>query len=317
MPRRTSTSARTPTSTSSSSSRACPSTGASRAPRWRRASTCSSRSPWRPRCADGRGRARPPPRRRPGMLVCAPHILLSPDLPRDARARAGRRDRRAADRARALRLGRPATGAAGSTSPAAARCSTSASTTSPACAGSSARRSRVTAMTGVAIPERIVDGERDARAGRGQRARADRLRRRALRGRHHRLHDAALPLARRSSSTGRTACCRCSATTGRRRATSCGATTRVRGSSTRRPTRTWPWTDGLRHLVECIETGTQPVTRPEHAYHALEIMLAAQAAGADGRAREIRSATSPRRSWTASPRDGSPTSASTTRGAPL
>ena len=52
---------------------------------------------------------------------------------------------------------------------------------------------------------------------------------------------------------------------------------------------TWPWTDGLRHLVECIETGTEPVTQPEHAYHALEIMLAAQAAGADGRAREIRS----------------------------
>ena len=52
---------------------------------------------------------------------------------------------------------------------------------------------------------------------------------------------------------------------------------------------TWPWTDGLRHLVECIETGAEPVTRPEHAYHALEIMLAAQAAGADGRAREITS----------------------------
>jgi predicted dehydrogenase len=52
---------------------------------------------------------------------------------------------------------------------------------------------------------------------------------------------------------------------------------------------TWPWTDGLRHLVDCIESGREPVTRPEHAYHALEIMLAAQAAGADGRAREIRS----------------------------
>jgi predicted dehydrogenase len=52
---------------------------------------------------------------------------------------------------------------------------------------------------------------------------------------------------------------------------------------------TWPWTDGLRHLVECIETGEAPVTRPEHAHHALEIMLAAQAAGGDGRAREIRS----------------------------
>ncbi len=52
---------------------------------------------------------------------------------------------------------------------------------------------------------------------------------------------------------------------------------------------TWPWTDGLRHLVTCIEDDTEPVTRPEHALHALEIMLAAQAAGADGRAREIHS----------------------------
>jgi predicted dehydrogenase len=52
---------------------------------------------------------------------------------------------------------------------------------------------------------------------------------------------------------------------------------------------TWPWTDGLRHLVECLETGQEPVTRPEHAYHALEIMLAAQAAGEDGRARDIAS----------------------------
>ena len=49
----------------------------------------------------------------------------------------------------------------------------------------------------------------------------------------------------------------------------------------------WQWTDGLRHLVDCVENGTEPTTRPEHALHALEIMLAAQAAGADGRAREI------------------------------
>jgi predicted dehydrogenase len=49
----------------------------------------------------------------------------------------------------------------------------------------------------------------------------------------------------------------------------------------------WPWTEGLRHLVECIETGRSPVNTPDHAYHALEIMLAAQAAGRDGRAREI------------------------------
>ena len=41
--------------------------------------------------------------------------------------------------------------------------------------------------------------------------------------------------------------------------------------------------------MECLEAGTEPVIRAEHAYHALEIMLAAQAAGADGRAREIAS----------------------------
>jgi predicted dehydrogenase len=51
----------------------------------------------------------------------------------------------------------------------------------------------------------------------------------------------------------------------------------------------WSWTEGLRHLVECLETGTEPVTRPEHAYHALEIMLAAQTAGRDGRAYTIAS----------------------------
>jgi predicted dehydrogenase len=51
----------------------------------------------------------------------------------------------------------------------------------------------------------------------------------------------------------------------------------------------WQWTEGLRHLVTCIESEYEPVIRPEHAYHALEIMLAAKAAAADGRAREITS----------------------------
>ena len=51
----------------------------------------------------------------------------------------------------------------------------------------------------------------------------------------------------------------------------------------------WHWTEGLRHLVDCVEAGRPTVTRPEHAYHALEIMLAAQAAGRDGVARRIES----------------------------
>jgi predicted dehydrogenase len=51
----------------------------------------------------------------------------------------------------------------------------------------------------------------------------------------------------------------------------------------------WQWTDGLRHLVDCVEAGRPTITRPEHAYHALEIMLAAQASGRDGAARAIES----------------------------
>ena len=51
----------------------------------------------------------------------------------------------------------------------------------------------------------------------------------------------------------------------------------------------WQWTEGLRHLVDCVERGRPTVTRPEHAYHALEIMLAAKGAGRDGVARTIES----------------------------
>jgi predicted dehydrogenase len=52
----------------------------------------------------------------------------------------------------------------------------------------------------------------------------------------------------------------------------------------------WMWTDGLRYLVECIQQGILPALTPEHSYHTLEIMLAAQASGRDGQAKEIRSA---------------------------
>jgi predicted dehydrogenase len=52
---------------------------------------------------------------------------------------------------------------------------------------------------------------------------------------------------------------------------------------------TWPWTFGLRHLVDCIETGQPTVTRPEHARHALEVMLAASTSAAEGRFVDIES----------------------------
>ena len=51
----------------------------------------------------------------------------------------------------------------------------------------------------------------------------------------------------------------------------------------------WRWTDGLPHIVECIQQNTAPITNPEHAYHVLEIMIKAQESGSDGRARLIES----------------------------
>ncbi len=55
----------------------------------------------------------------------------------------------------------------------------------------------------------------------------------------------------------------------------------------------WPWTDGLRHIVECIQQGARPIIRPEHAFHVLEIMLKAQESGHTGRAIEIESTFAP------------------------
>jgi predicted dehydrogenase len=45
----------------------------------------------------------------------------------------------------------------------------------------------------------------------------------------------------------------------------------------------WPWTVGLKHLIECVERGVRPVNRPEHALHCLEVMLGAQTSSREGR----------------------------------
>jgi predicted dehydrogenase len=45
----------------------------------------------------------------------------------------------------------------------------------------------------------------------------------------------------------------------------------------------WPWTVGLRHLAECVAAGTRPVNQPEHALHCVEVMLAAQTSAREGR----------------------------------
>ncbi|MBS0387468.1 MAG: Gfo/Idh/MocA family oxidoreductase [Proteobacteria bacterium] len=51
----------------------------------------------------------------------------------------------------------------------------------------------------------------------------------------------------------------------------------------------WQWTQGLVHLVDCLRQHRRPDVRPEHAYHVLEVMLAAERASRTGRAQPIRS----------------------------
>jgi predicted dehydrogenase len=51
----------------------------------------------------------------------------------------------------------------------------------------------------------------------------------------------------------------------------------------------WHWTSGFEHLVETIEHGGETLTRPEHAYHVLEVMLAAKRSSDEGRVVEIES----------------------------
>lgn len=61
----------------------------------------------------------------------------------------------------------------------------------------------------------------------------------------------------------------------------------------RETTPDWPWTDGLNHLVECIRNGTKPLVTPEQALHVLEIMLKAQQAGGEGRTLALESTFAP------------------------
>jgi hypothetical protein len=55
----------------------------------------------------------------------------------------------------------------------------------------------------------------------------------------------------------------------------------------------WPWTDGLRHVVECIRNGVRLLVTPEQALHVVEIALAAQASGRDGQVKPIHSRFTP------------------------
>ena len=222
----------------------------------------------------------------PGLLVCAPHILLSPTF-RAIHAAVRRRGGAAPQRPRALRLGGP-TGTSGSTAAGGGSLfDLGVYNVTSLCALFGPAR-RVTAMVGVAIPERIVNGrvmqvEADDNAqvlldfGEGrfasvttgftmQKYRSPAIELYGSEGTIQLLGDDWAPegweLWRNEE-----------------------ASWRVFPESDPH----WQWTEGLRHLVDCVESGRPTITRPEHAYHALEIMLAAQAAGRDGVARAIES----------------------------
>ena len=55
----------------------------------------------------------------------------------------------------------------------------------------------------------------------------------------------------------------------------------------------WPWVDGLNHMIECIQQNKPPVITPAHAFHVLEIMLKSMQSGAEGRAIELTSTFTP------------------------
>lgn len=57
----------------------------------------------------------------------------------------------------------------------------------------------------------------------------------------------------------------------------------------------WPWADGARHLIDCIEREQPPVITPEHAYHVLEIMTKTMESGRTGQALPIDSTFAPPR----------------------
>jgi predicted dehydrogenase len=57
----------------------------------------------------------------------------------------------------------------------------------------------------------------------------------------------------------------------------------------------WPWTDGVRDLIQAVQKGRKPVNAPEHAYHVLEIMVKSMESGRTGQALPIVSTFTPAR----------------------
>ena len=202
----------------------------------------------------GRGgaRGRRARARAPGLRAAHPALA---DLPGDARARARRRDRRAADRARRATAGPGPDWGRWFYEPGGGALFDLGVYNVTSLCGFFGPARRVTAMTGVAIPER--DGRRRADA---------RCRRRTTRTccstSATRASRSSRPASRCSSY--RSPCLELYGTHGVLQML--GDDWAPEGYELWRNDRAawelhpetdpaWPWTDGLRHLVECIETG--------------------------------------------------------------
>jgi predicted dehydrogenase len=57
----------------------------------------------------------------------------------------------------------------------------------------------------------------------------------------------------------------------------------------------WHWTFGIEHFVDCIHRGIRPLLQPEHALNALEVIIKAMESSADGRTKDIKSTFTPTR----------------------
>lgn len=51
----------------------------------------------------------------------------------------------------------------------------------------------------------------------------------------------------------------------------------------------WPWTDGIRDAIQAIHEGRKPVNSPEHAFHVLEVMVKGLESGRTGQALPVTS----------------------------
>ncbi len=57
----------------------------------------------------------------------------------------------------------------------------------------------------------------------------------------------------------------------------------------------WNWTDGVRDIIQAVQEGRKPVNAPEHAYHVLEVMVKSMESGRTGQALPIVSTFTPPR----------------------